>query len=69
MSATTDAAHKFWTHKTDSSKYQSLVEQYEKNIEITKPREEYECEYLPVGGHCSFCASNVTYYEYNGPNI
>lgn len=69
MSVTTDAEHKFWTYKTASSKYQDLAEEYEKNIEITKPREGYECDMLGLVGHCSFCASNVTYYTYTGETL
>jgi len=59
------AARSFW-HECD--RYHDIAKQVEHNIEVTHPdavsgRSGY-CSMT-----CSYCARNVTYYEYRGPSI
>jgi hypothetical protein len=55
----------FWR---ETDRYHDLAQQFEENIERHGARGYYECE-LAWGGHCPYCATNVTYYEYRGPNV
>jgi hypothetical protein len=69
MSITTDAAHEFWTNNDLTERHREIAKTYEMNVERTHPRTGYSCDFLPMYGHCSWCATAVDYYEYNGPNV
>lgn len=61
----TTAAALFWR---DCNRYHALAKEFERNIEIVHP------DYLTgrsgyYGCGCSWCATEVEYYTYRGPNL
>ena len=58
------AAHEFWIKSDD---YHNLAETYERNVIVTSPAR-VNCRY-GSGFRCTWCASSVTYYEYEGPTL
>lgn len=67
-----DAAHKFWTYRTASSKYQELAREYEQNIEQVHPERvtsDRMCTCLDYVSWCGWAASKVRYKEYRGPDV
>ena len=62
------AERRFWN---ELDRYHDLAKQYDQHVEVTHPDVVTSNNVLvsPIEKWCSWCASNVTYYEYRGPNV
>jgi len=63
------AANKFWT---GPSEHTELAKQFYRGVERTHPKNVTSrqlCPCLDWANHCSWAATKVTYYRYNGENV
>ncbi len=58
------AGRDFWIQNDN---HHELAKMFERNVEVTSPRH-VRCCYCGLT-HCSWGATTVTYYEYNGPSV
>lgn len=64
--AMSSASTEFWL---ENEEYHDLARTFEENVEIRTPSGFFECDLNGFSGHCPFCATSVTYYEYTGPSV